>query len=403
MTSSSEPSLPASNWPVIWAVFGAGVMAAAHVGKLPPALPAIRAELATGLVMAGWIASMISAVGLAMGLIAGAFADRLDQVQIMVAGLLAMAAGALLGAVAESATVMLISRFIEGIGFTGISVAGVAMVTRASNITDFKRAIGVWATYMPVGFGTMMLIAAVVVDWQGWRALWVFSALITLALIPAILHTARGWPEARVRAREGHEVIRNITRSLGSFGGVLLAACFGLYTAQHISLTNWVPTYLIEIYGVATVLAAGVSTGILVFNGVGNYLTSLLLERGVPIWGLLVAGAAGMGLAELGMFSSALAHEARLGLAIVFGLAGGLVPAAALAGIPAHTPSPGQIATMTGLIVMGSNIGQFFGPPALAAAREQAGSWDGAVWLMVMLSLCGIICGLASRRYEKTR
>ena len=48
-----------TQWPIMWIAFGGGIVAATHLGKLPPALPEIRLALDAGLVMGGWIASTI--------------------------------------------------------------------------------------------------------------------------------------------------------------------------------------------------------------------------------------------------------------------------------------------------------------------------------------------------------
>ena len=69
----------------------AGLIAAAHVGKLPPALPAIRAELGLDLVTAGWLASMFSATGMITAVFLGAAADSEPPVIEPVGGLALMA------------------------------------------------------------------------------------------------------------------------------------------------------------------------------------------------------------------------------------------------------------------------------------------------------------------------
>ena len=68
-----------TDWKVVIVIFGAGAVASAHIGKLPPALPEIREEFSAGLVMGGWFVSMISAVGFGLGLVAGSVADRIGQ------------------------------------------------------------------------------------------------------------------------------------------------------------------------------------------------------------------------------------------------------------------------------------------------------------------------------------
>ena len=64
-----------TQWPIVWVAFGAGIVAATHIGKLPPALPEIRLALDAGLITGGWIASMISCTGFALGLVAGVLVD----------------------------------------------------------------------------------------------------------------------------------------------------------------------------------------------------------------------------------------------------------------------------------------------------------------------------------------
>ena len=87
-----------TQWLIVWVAFGAGIVAATHVGKLPPALPEIRADLGAGLVLGGWIASMISCTGFALGIVSGTLADRIGQRRVLIMGLIAMTVGSLGGA-----------------------------------------------------------------------------------------------------------------------------------------------------------------------------------------------------------------------------------------------------------------------------------------------------------------
>jgi hypothetical protein len=47
-----------TRWGIVAIALVAGLIAAAYVGKLPPALPAIRAELGLDLISAGYLASL---------------------------------------------------------------------------------------------------------------------------------------------------------------------------------------------------------------------------------------------------------------------------------------------------------------------------------------------------------
>lgn len=403
MGISSQVSNPnqVTQWPIVWVAFGAGIVAACHIGKLPPALPDIRLELHAGLVTAGWIASMISIVGFVAGLAAGAIADRIGVGRMIIFGLLALAAGSLIGTFAVSGTMMLAARFIESIGFTSSTVTGAAIIARATADRDRKWALGVWAIYMPAGFASMMVFSALIIDGYGWRTVWAVSCVLSVAWAVVVFRVTKDWRGRQKSAAGGQAIFRNIRYSVASVGALLVAGSYAVYAAQHIAMMNWLPTYMAEIYGTSILIAALVPATVLAFNAGGNFIAARAMGRGYPIWMLLATGAAGMAIMEIGMYSSASPDVLKLLFALGFGIAGGLIPASALAAAPVYAPTPAQVGTMSGLMVMATNAGQLFGPPALAAAREQAGRWEGTLWLVLSLALAGLIAAVLSRPMER--
>ncbi|MBT5647793.1 MAG: MFS transporter [Rhodospirillaceae bacterium] len=389
-----------TQWPIVWVAFGAGIVAATHIGKLPPALPEIRLALDAGLVTGGWIASMISCTGFALGLVAGSLADRLGQRQVLIFGLLAMTAGSLLGAFAQSGEVMLLSRFIEGVGYTSVTITGAGMITHVTAAGDRKWALGIWSSYVPVGFSVMLIAGALVLEAWGWRTLWLISSGITVVWAGIVWKATLGWQRQSGNVAMT-SMLNNVTRCLASPGALLAAGCFALYASQHISMMAWLPSYMREVYGSSTLVAAVVPAVVLMFNAIGNWFSAWAMGRGVSIWSLLAVGAIGMGLSQIGIFSAFLPDTARLGFAVLFGIFGGMVPAAALGSVAIYTPSPSQIGTMNGLMVMGTSTGMLFGPPAVAAMRAVLGNWNDVVWLMVSLATVGVILAVLSRRLER--
>ena len=55
----------------------AGVCAAVHVGKLPPAIDALRQALGMTLVQAGFLLSLVQLAGMAVGIVFGVVADAI--------------------------------------------------------------------------------------------------------------------------------------------------------------------------------------------------------------------------------------------------------------------------------------------------------------------------------------
>ncbi|MEE2995807.1 MAG: MFS transporter [Pseudomonadota bacterium] len=389
-----------TQWSIMWIAFGGGIVAATHLGKLPPALPEIMTELGSGLVTGGWIASMISFTGFALGLIAGTVGDRFGQRRVLISGLVVIAVGSLLGAFANSGEVMLVSRFIEGIGYSATTVAGAGMVTHVTAEGDRKWSLGIWSSYVPVGFAGMLIGGALILSVTDWRTLWLFSSGLTFAWAGVVFFVTTGW-RRRGGGIGGEKLMRNITACLKQPGALLVAACFALYAAQHISIMAWLPTYMREEYNARPLFAATVPAIVLFFNAVGGWASAWAMSRDMKSWLLLVVGAIGMGLTQLGVFSTVLSDEARLVCALIFGICGGMIPAAALGSVAVYTPTPAQIGTMNGLMVMGTNAGMLFGPPAVAAVRATSGNWNDVIWLVASLAAVGAILGLVSQPLER--
>src|SRR5690348_18367026 len=66
-------------WPLVGLLIAAGMIAAFHVGKAPPALPSIRGDLGASLRQAGWLLSIINLVTACGGMAIALTADRLGH------------------------------------------------------------------------------------------------------------------------------------------------------------------------------------------------------------------------------------------------------------------------------------------------------------------------------------
>ncbi|HMZ00922.1 MAG TPA: MFS transporter, partial [Burkholderiaceae bacterium] len=85
----------------------AGVTAALHVGKLPPALPLLREALGVSLVQAGFLLSLVQLAGMSLGLLLGLMADGIGLRRSVLAGLAILAAASALGGFAGSPEALL--------------------------------------------------------------------------------------------------------------------------------------------------------------------------------------------------------------------------------------------------------------------------------------------------------
>jgi len=374
---------PKTHWGTVVIAFVAGAIAAGHVGKLPAALPMLRAELGLDLVAAGWVASVFSITGVVIAVVLGATADRVGHWRLSILGLALLIAGGAGGSLTGDVMALLVSRFVEGIGFLAVVVAAPSLIAHATHGRDRKMALGIWAGYMPLGIIIMILVAPAMLGWVGWQGLWLLVAGLSGVWLVVMAAAARRAPPLGAASDGAEPIWRNIWRTVSRLGPWVVAACFVLYGSQFYAIITWLPTFLIEERAMAPGTAATLTALVVAANGLFSFLAAGFLLRGTPLWLLLAASGTTMTLAALGAFSASVPDLARYVSCLLLAAGGGVVAAAAFAAAPTLAPSPAQIGTVNGILVQASNLGQFLGPLALAAVVSTFGTWESALWIMV--------------------
>ena len=189
---SRPESAATTRWIVVGAMIASGIAASLHVGKVPPALPALRDELDLGLVAAGWIASIFNLIGATLGIASGLAADRLGARRVLAAGLVCLTAGSIWGAAVESGTALLATRVLSGLGLVTVAVSAPRIIVAIAPPRDHGLALGAWSIYMPAGMAIAMLSAPFVLPGIGWRGLWLLHASLTAIVLLIVLVATRG-------------------------------------------------------------------------------------------------------------------------------------------------------------------------------------------------------------------
>jgi predicted MFS family arabinose efflux permease len=386
-----------TNWRAVWAVYAGGLVTGAYMTKVPPVLPQMRAELGLSLVESGLIVTTFNVLGMLVGVLAGVVGDRFGRKRLALAGLGLMAAGGALGAAVTSFVPLLVSRFVEGVGFILFAVPAPALMSGlAATARERSKALGLWSSYMPTG-GTIALLAApFLMDAWSWRALWL--AIAAAAVVAAIVF-ARLVPDSPP-ARVGS--MRLIAESLAQKGNLVMALLFACYVAQWTTVMVWLPTFLTE-HGASTATAAAATALMVLANIPGNLAAGWLLSHGFARSHLVLFACAVAAACEVGMLSTGVPGGARFALVLLFSLCAGLIPASVFAGLPVHARTPQHIATGNGIVLQFSNLGQFFGPLAIAWIASQFGSWEATLWALLVFAAVGAACGAAIGVIEKRR
>jgi len=388
---------PRTRWGIVTLAILAGVVAAIQVGKVPPALPILRAELGIGLITAGWVASLVNICGAALGVASGLLIDRAGPRRLMLISLLILGLGGWVGAMAESGAMLLASRFLEGLGLVGAVVTAPAIVRAACRPADRNLALGLWGAYMPGGLAVALIAAPAMMEAFGWRGFWwgnvalvlVFTVIIAIGLAP------RNWPVTESTTPVERP---RVLATLGRAGPWLFGICFCVYALMFFAVTVWLPSFLIETMGWSLGEAAFGVALVVIANIAGNLISAALMHRGVQRWKLLFAAYAGYIIFSWFIFAEPAPDWARLPAAMLFTLFGGLLPAACMAGGAAHARGTAEVATMSGIIVQGANTGSLLGAPIMAFAITLFGGWDQGFWVIFLFGGLGALLSVTLLR-----
>lgn len=372
-------------------VVAVGVTCALHVGKLPVAIPVLRESLGLSLVQAGFLLSLVQLAGMTLGLLVGLMADRLGPRRVMLAGLLLLAAGSALGALAPNVSVLLATRVLEGMGFLlAVLPAPALLRQRVHHAPTLSRSLGWWGAYMPLGTALALLLGVPLLSAVGWRWAWLLLALLSLLAAAGLAR----WvvPDARTPSAPpgGTALGPRLRRTLRAPGPWLTALAFFLYAGQWLAVVGFLPTIYHQAgyTGAAVASLSALAAGI---NMAGNIGAGWWLARGARPGTVLTLAYVAMG-AGAGVAFGAEGHPVLQYLAVlVFSGVGGLIPGTLFGLAVKLAPDNDTVSTTVGWMQQFSALGQFLGPPVVAWVATLAGGWH---WTWVVTgasSLLGVM------------
>lgn len=396
MQREQSDSPPASTF---FVVLLAGVSVALHIGKLPPAVAVLQEQLQISLVQAGFLLSAIQLAGMCLGMVVGLSVDRWGLKRSMVTGLVVVGLASVAGSVTTEFTALLSLRALEGFGLLLVAMPAPGLIRRFTNPRALPSRMGWWSAYVPMGSAIALLAGPWVIQWAEWKVWWAALGILCLSVSVAVQRIVP--PEIRVTPPFWSGVSG---AGKGPFGAVLLsagpwllAASFMLYSAQWMGVLGFLPSVYSQA-GFSPELAGVLTAAVAAVNILGNVASGRLLQAGWPPRRCLQIGFLGMGVGTTLSYMEIhgvplLPAPARFFAIVCFSAAGGMIPSSLFNAAIRLSPSTKTVSATVGLMQQLSCVGQFFGPPAVAAIAMKAGGWQ-STWI-VTTSLCVIGAALA--------
>lgn len=387
-----------------------GITAALHVGKIAPALPVLTRELGLTLVEAGFLISLVHISGMTIGVLLGLVIGGWGLKRSLVGGLVLCGLASVIGGWAQGATLLLVLRALEGLGFLLIALAGPGLIRNLVPPLRMPFMLGLWSTYMPVGSALAILTGPLLINVLGWQSWWWCLAAVSLVVAA---WASRALPDERRQNPNGRAAPpadrsswqERLWLTLRSPGPWLVGIVFALYAGQWQAIIGFLPT-IYEDAGITGGLAGLLTALVATVNIGGNVSSGRLLQRGMAPRTVLVIGFLGMGLSTIPAFADLGAFSAPAWLryvgVLIFSGVGGVIPGTLFNLAVRFAPSEKTIPTTVGWMQQWSSFGQVATPPLVGWIAALVGGWQLTWTVTVLCSLAGLVfAGVIGRQLQR--
>ncbi len=383
MTGSSDTQFPMSRrWMIFCSVFFLGILTSFGMFKAPTMFTTeFISELGFTESSIGWVMSMFTLIGAVLAFPAGGIFAKLGAKKSLIITAISLIVGAVGGALATNATMMLATRFIEGIGMGLVSVVGPAAVASIIPAKKQGLAMGIWSVWFPAGVVLAMNVTPMVYALAGtWRANWWLSAILAAVALVFVWAVYATPPQEKV-AEEASADGAPMKLKPDFFSIVMIAIAFGCWNVFNAgAIGGFYPSYLADVHSLDTQLSGTISS-----------ITNILVLALGPISGIIADKFnIHKGFIVFGMFGAAIlltfAFGDNMPLVWVFVIAMSFCSACCSTGVfssvPLYAKDPSKVGLGMAIVAFFQNLGGCIGSAAFGALAVSMG------WNMASLAFC---------------
>jgi DHA2 family multidrug resistance protein-like MFS transporter len=182
-----QPAIHARRWFLLAIMCLSLVLVVMSVSGLNTALPTMQGELEASASELQWIVDAYAVVFAGLLLTAGAIGDRFGRRRALLAGLIVFGVGALLGGLATSASQVIASRAVMGIGAAFIMPATLSIITTIFPPHERARAIAIWAGFAGAGASIGPIVTGGLLEGFWWGSTLLVNVPIVLGILAAVV------------------------------------------------------------------------------------------------------------------------------------------------------------------------------------------------------------------------
>jgi EmrB/QacA subfamily drug resistance transporter len=192
MLLHERPEIHQRRWFLLGVMCLSLVMVVMAVSGLNVALPTMQRALGADATDLQWIVDAYAIVFAGLLLTAGALGDRFGRKGALLGGLTVFALGSVVGAFADSSSMVIAARAISGIGAAFVMPATLSLLTVVFPPHERGKAIAMWAGFAGAGGALGPLVAGfLLTGWWifptfWWGSVFVVNIVVTTAVIVAV-------------------------------------------------------------------------------------------------------------------------------------------------------------------------------------------------------------------------
>jgi EmrB/QacA subfamily drug resistance transporter len=383
----SEPSGASNRWLILVIACLAQFMVVLDATVVNVALPSIQRGLHFSPSSLQWVVNAYTLVFGGFLLLGGRAGDLLGRKRLFTVGVVLFSAASLLNGLAQSSTMLIVGRGVQGLGAALLSPAALSIITTTfTEQAERTKALGVWSAIAAGGGAVGLIMGGALTQLASWE--WIFIVNVPVGVL-TLLATLRFVPESRadlehrsfdlagaVTVTGGLIVLVYAIVKAQAFGwgsgrtlGLIALALALLALFVSIEQRSVAPLIRLSIFRVRTLTVANivlllVASGLFgMFFFASLYVQEILgyspLHAGLAFLPVTAGIAIGAGLAQQLIKRAGVRNVGVLGITLA------TIGMAVLTQVPVHGTYAGDL--LPGLLPMSIGMGLVFVPITLLA------------------------------------
>ncbi len=369
-----------------WALTVAVAFVMTGVSLVAPIIPLYALEFGVSYTAAGALITGFALARLMFSLLGGVAGDRYGARRVAIGGALLLTVSSVTAALAPSYGVLLISRFVEGMGSAVLATTASQYLVQTAPKERLGRTMALYQTGILVGVALGPFIGGRLAELGDFRTpFWAYS-MLGIVVAGLVTFFIRDLPPSGKTVRESFRATGDILK-MRSFR-VLLFVAFALFIMRGGARITLFPLFGGEVVGlspaqIGDVLSMSAVTNLLIVNP-GGQLVDRIGRKPVAIWGLILAGLATSAYGFVESYSSLLV------LSAVFGLTSGLasIPPPTMVG---DLAPPGAEGSAVGLYRTSGDFAFIVGPIVMGAMADAGAFPAGFIISGVLLGVAALL------------